>query len=343
MIMRVPLDKTVDVADGRFRHDMQVVYKAFNVIGETVLPFVIHAGFNSCFLLGCDCTNDGYFYPKEESSRKDFRQVVYPQAIQAYRVINEYLAENPNLTRVYNAGYGGNLDVFPRVHFDSLRPGAEIQPLVVGYHTPHDEYRKLAMEMKESVESFGMTCHIEELPARKIVEGNHKKNWVANCAICPEFIQSMMSAFHGTDIIYLDADAIVRKRLSLYLDEPRDYDFAAPFLTNKWVNNELQSNSLFFKASHKAEELVEAWFKLQHERIERMARNEFTNPYKEAWDQVVLQEVMSSVKGLRVRKLPLTYGKIIRAAGGQEITPDVKWEDAVITQHQASREMKNRV
>ncbi len=342
----VPLDKTKDVEGGHFRHDLKFVVKAYNVIPEIVLPFVFHAGFAKCYLIGCDCTNDGYFYPKAESARPDWPQQVLPSVIPAYKIIWNYAAAH-GLTRIYNAGYGGRLDVFERVYFDALRPGAPPPPLVIGYHTPHAEYRRLAANMAASVRAFGLQCEIREYPQRTFpaepgftVKNPQHANWVLNCAMKGDFVADMMDEFPGRDLIFLDADAVMEKRPAFYLDGPRDYDFAAPYLTNDHVTGELQSNSLYFAGNAAARRLVAAWKKLQLVRIREMLAGKYKHPFREAWDQKVLQDVISVVAGLRHIALPMTYAKIMPTPTGHEITPHIPLAEAVITQHQASREMR---
>jgi len=117
----VPLDKTRLVKDGHFRHDLERIYPAFNVVPEVALPFVLHTGCAECYLIGCDCTQEGYFYPDAESARPHAKQRVLPRAMASYPVIRDY-AEEHGLTRIFNAGVGGRLDVFPRVDFESLKP-----------------------------------------------------------------------------------------------------------------------------------------------------------------------------------------------------------------------------
>ena len=337
----VPLDMARRVPQGHFRHDLKSVCVAYNVVPEIVLPFVLHAGFFECFLVGCDCTDEGYFYPEDESARPDWPQRVMPETMDAYPVIRRY-TDDRGLTRIINATYGGRLEAFPRVLFDSLRPGAPPAPLVIGYHTPHPKYRDLAAGMARSARDFGLEVVIRELPHVGRDELASHMNWVLNCAQCPQFIAAMQREFPARDLIYLDADAVMHKRPALYLDGTRDYDFAAAYLTNAHVTHELQSNSLYFAASEKSRQLARAWLDEQEKRNARMLAGEFKHPFHEAWDQKVLQDVVGTIDGLRHIELPLTYAKIMPTPRGYEITPDVPLDEAVITQHQASREMRHR-
>jgi len=339
----VPMDKTHPVHAGHFRHDLVLVHTGYNVVPEIVLPFVLHCGFAECCLIGCDCTDDGYFYPQAESARPDWPQKVMPQTMGAYPVIRRY-AEQHGLTRIVNGTYGGRLEAFDRVLFDSLRPGSPPAPLVVGYWTGHPKYRELAENMAATVRDFGLEVEIHERPHAGKPNLPSHMNWVLNCAQCPSFILDMMKAHPGRDLIYLDADAEMRRRPAFYLDSPRDYDFAAGYLTNAFVKHELQSNSLYFAATADARGLVTAWRDEQARRNARMLAREFKHPFHEAWDQWVLQNVLDDfrVPGFVREELPATYIKIMPTPRGVEITPDVPLDEAVITQHQASREMRHR-
>ena len=337
-----PLDMKKPILNGHFRHDLEWVAAGGNVMLETVLPFVLHCGFSECYLVGCDCNQAGYFYPENESAVAGKKQAVGDMVIPGYSVIQKYVTER-GLTRIYNAGIGGNLNVFPRVKLDSMRPGAYELPLVVGYHTPHEKYKSLAENMKSSVERFGFDCVIREYPAQG-KEGNPgHMNWVLNCALCGEVIRQYQEDYPNRNLIYLDADAVMEKRPTIYLDEPRDYDFAVPFLTNNCNEHKLQSNSMYFAANKRARMLVDVWIREQYKRNQDMLAGKYTHPFRDVWDQEVLEDVLPLVPDLRIRELPMTYGKIMPTPKGFEITPDVPLEKAVITQWQASREMRMKV
>jgi len=220
------------------------------------------------------------------------------------------------------------------------------KPLFIGYHTPHPEYRELATGMRASVEQFDLECEIVELPNHVVPEMHSMATWVSNCAMCGPFVQWMQTLHPDRDLVYLDVDAILRKRPSLYLDEPRDYDFAVTFLNNQWSTNELQSNSMFFKAINDSSEsrlLVNRWCYEQAIRLTNMRAGLYTHPFRRAWDQVVLQDVLVNMPHLRIKTLPPSYSKIMPTSAGVEIMPDVATADAVVTQSQASRIMKEKV
>jgi hypothetical protein len=153
----------------------------------------------------------------------------------------------------------------------------------------------------------------------------------------------MMSRYPDREILYLDADAEMRLRPEMLLSQDFQYDFAAPFLTNAYVQNELVSNTLYFAPTAPAKALVKAWCRLQANRNDMMLKRKFNPPFRQAWDQQVLQDVLLNIPNLKWTALPWTYGKMDLTASGVELMPGVAQQEIVISQHQASRQNKGKV
>ena len=344
---RVPLNKMESSASHGFSFDLLTeVRKGWNVIPEIALPFVCWAGFSECYLLGCDCTNDGYFYG--DSTRGAEFQAVLPNAMNCYRAI----AETPGLpTAIYNATDGGRLECFPRINYeDTIHVG--IQPsdlLVIGYYTPDADYRVRAENMKASVEAQGLECEIRERPSMARYIGNRPVEkplpWVLNCGQKADFIAEMMAEYPDRFLLYLDADAQMEKRPALFFDHPVNYDFAVSYLDNEFVTNELTSNTMFFSPTPETKALVVLWATAQKVESNKALMGKYPPPFRAAWDQRVLQNVVEAkvVPGLVVKRLPYEYAKITLTPRGNELMKGVRPEDIVISQHQASRENKRFV
>ncbi len=117
LVALLPLDKTKAITRGaRFPRDLEreSLVKAFNVITEVALPFVVWCGFSECYLVGCDCSDGGYFY--DNPLRDVGWQKVLPEAMQAY----QHIADLDLPTKIYNATIGGHLECFPRVDLKEL-------------------------------------------------------------------------------------------------------------------------------------------------------------------------------------------------------------------------------
>ncbi|MFA5754517.1 MAG: hypothetical protein WC905_04155 [Patescibacteria group bacterium] len=337
MVCQFPLIKTKTVVQHGFSWDLDVgVHKSFNVITETAIPFCCWAGFSEVYLIGCDCTNNGYFY--KESSRGVEHQVVSDSAMDAYA----FIAKEQLPTKIYNAGVGGNLECFPRKDFATLKRKDQ-KLLVVGYYTPDKNYEKLANNMKDSVERFGVPCEIQERGSWAKPNMPKPLPWVLNCSQCSFFIREMREKYPDRNLLYLDADAEMVRRPALFLDGVPDFDFAAPFLFNRYVKNQLSSNTLYFSTAPTATALLDAWVRLQEERNAILLGGGYPKPYAAAWDQKTLQDVMATIPKLRWAQLPYIYGKLSLTPKGEELMPGIDPNDVVIMQYQASRQNKHEV
>lgn len=220
--------------------------------------------------------------------------------------------------------------------------------LVVGYYTPDANYRELAERMRDSVHQFGLPCIIEGRPSRaaqfRTRNLDSTMRLLLNCALCGRFVRDMQARFPDKDLLYLDADAVMKQRPALLLDSPRAYDFAAVYFTGWGNKHQLMSNTLYFAANDRARQLTEEWIALQAARDAKMLAGEYAKPYREAWDQRVLQDAIEAVPDLRHIELPWAYSKI-RPAGpnNDPMRKRVKPGEEVITQEQASRENREKV
>lgn len=100
------------------------VYWGYTVLYDLCLQIAIYMGFNEIYFLGADCTkdkptNDQHFITNY--SNLNFKaKFYYDEVMDAYAVAKQY-ADTHGI-KVFNATRGGNLEVFPRVDFDSLFP-----------------------------------------------------------------------------------------------------------------------------------------------------------------------------------------------------------------------------
>ena len=176
-------------------------------------------------------------------------------------------------------------------------------PRVIAYYTHESQYQQLVKKLEVSCEKFGVACYTEGFVDRG--------KWEHNCAIKPEFILGMLKKYPGETLIYIDADAVIKKQPELF--KTFDMDFACHFR-----RNQLLSGTLFFNSNERTIALVEAWVKKQQE-----------DP--NIWDQKVLQRTLREFD-VDVFQLPATYCKIFDAQ-------DQKG-DPVIEHYQASRKIK---
>ncbi len=337
----LPLDKRKSIATDGFHWDIdkEPLRKGFGVIPEVVFPFVCFTGFEATYLLGCDCKQNGYAYRNPVRGKKE--QLIDDRVFKAF----EAVALKSRPTRIHNLTEGSALQCFHQTTLQQVLfpKQADIKDYqVVGYYTPNQNYKELAERMQASVRKQGLACDIFER-STLLADRDPPMPWVANCAQCAEFILTMFEKYNGKHILYLDADAVMEKFPDLLVSSSLpEFDIAAPFLTNKWVSNELTSNTLIFRRTPKAKEILKAWAKEQAARVEAMLEGEYRKPYKEVWDQKVLQDVLKKTDH-KLFKLPWEYAKITRTPKGEELMKGVNIEDIVISQHQCSRQNKRKV
>jgi hypothetical protein len=104
---------------------------------DFVIPLACYRGFREIYIIGVDLEYDtnnakskdgSYFYDITEDDREVvFQTSIFKeetseerigQVIRAFSVVDRHL--NNTEHRIYNAGHGGRLEVFPRVNYDDL-------------------------------------------------------------------------------------------------------------------------------------------------------------------------------------------------------------------------------
>jgi hypothetical protein len=154
-------------------------------------------------------------------------------------------------------------------------------PIVVFLLKP--KYAVEARAMDRSARDFGLHTDVREVP--------DLGDWTLNCGMKPTFIRDRMLDHEGRPVIWLDADARVRKKPNLFYGQT--CDFAA-----HWRDGaELLSGTMYFGPTPLAWKLVTTWCDEQRKT-------------PGVWDQKVLQNVIPSIAGLDVKRLPSTYTRI---------------------------------
>jgi hypothetical protein len=206
-----------------------------------------------------------------------------------------------------------------------------LKPIFVSFFT--ENYREEADGLIGTLKQFNLEYEIRHIEDRG--------SWVENCAQKPRFISDTMLWHPDRPVVWVDADARIRREPKLF--DELDCDVA--FHLRHEV--ELLSGTLYFGTSKRALQLVEDW---QRRCVE--------NPDK--LDQVMLHDAVKDCvqdrevkyiarpqidrsgniirwggSGLRVQHLPANYVRIFDAADLGPI------EESVILHTQASRRLRN--
>ncbi len=163
--------------------------------------------------------------------------------------------------------------------------------ITVAYFTFNTLYEQEIKKLEISLKKFGMKCHLLGVP--------DKGSWVKNCAHKPTFIRQMMNEFSDFDILYVDADAIIQQKPTLF------DSFNGDVGVHYKDGIELLSGTIFLKNTGEVQTLIEHWINIQDEGT---------------WDQKVLQEVIRLAKSnepgplanlnLQIIDLPPNYTQI---------------------------------
>lgn len=102
---------------GVFSYDLEdILYTGFTVVIDLAIPFAIYMGCNPIYLLGCDCDNKGYAYSRKKDIGKN-QQINY-YVLKSYEVVKKEVEKIG--VKIYNVGFGGNLEVFERKNLEIL-------------------------------------------------------------------------------------------------------------------------------------------------------------------------------------------------------------------------------
>ncbi len=131
-IVYMNLDFKYCIFNGAFSKDIsKYVAWGRTPILDICLQVAFYMGFKEIYLLGCDCDfnidnasdfSKAYFYNKKLDSRyfqkEKGTQEHIAHMMASYKVVKKIFEENDR--KIYNAGYGGKLEVFERVNYDEL-------------------------------------------------------------------------------------------------------------------------------------------------------------------------------------------------------------------------------
>lgn len=177
--------------------------------------------------------------------------------------------------------------------------------LVVCFYTYDTPYDHEAAALVSSCDAF-------DIPARRMGYQT-RGSWVRNAGIKPGFLLRMLEEHPDQDLLYLDADARVRKYPELF--DSFEGEVGVHYKDGK----ELLSGTIFLKNTPTVRALVKLWMEEQA-------------AYPDEWDQRTLQRVIKD-SGVLIQTLPPAYCQIFDT---------MKHHGEPVIEHlQASRRLKH--
>ena len=120
--------------------------------------------------------------------------------------------------------------------------------LVCCFYT--DSYRDHALSLKQSLDNFNLNYYFKEV--------EDAGYWEANTRIKPHFILECLQQFPEKDVLYLDADALVKKPLDYFNHITADVAFyktkGIPGMSHDYL-----ASTMFFKNTPNTIKLVQQW------------------------------------------------------------------------------------
>ena len=197
------------------------------------------------------------------------------------------------------------------------------RPMIVAFYTKGSGYDEEARILEKSLIRYGLEYYIEEL------EG--AGSWQENVHLKPGFVARCMKRFPERDILYLDADSIVRSYPGL-LDRLTGRGDVGVCVIN-WAKYgkpewkaQLDGAVLYFKNCPRVRDLVGSW-EAQDARL--------MGEGAEMSDQAALQGILEASRDIKTFYLPDNYCQIFDMMKGAG--------EPVIEQMQASRRLRNGV
>jgi hypothetical protein len=168
-------------------------------------------------------------------------------------------------------------------------------PLTVVAYFTNEKYHACAGRLMASLDAIGVEGVALDRP--------NLGSWEKNLLHKPEIIRTVMRALSNSDILYIDADAVLLQKPTLAID-PQEVDIMAYFPTGSVP----AGGTIFVKNNPKSEAVMTRWRNYMEE-------NPGLKSPGVAWDEACLADVLAEGRrrGLQVRKFPPSYCWIERS------------------------------
>ncbi len=172
-----------------------------------------------------------------------------------------------------------------------------------------ENYRELALSLKASLDKFNLPYCLQPV--------EDAGYWEANTRLKPVFLRDCLRAFPDKDVLYLDADAVVKKTLDFFNNVQEDLAIYVANRDDTGMSHGYLTGTVFIKNNPTGEALLTKWVEAQH------------NGSKTQVDQDSIEiAIQQLAEQISIAPLPLSYVKIF----------DKEYEgDIYIEQYQASR------
>jgi len=218
--------------------------------GFGALNLALCLGANPIYLLGFDMKGQG--------DKQAWWHNGYPdkQGSNIYKAfINDFTKVAPTLKEkgieVINLNAESALKCFKFDKFEALKPID--RPIFASYYTKDTGYEEQVKELKTTLRRFNLESDIKGI--------KDLGDWYKNTYIKSQFVVDTMRRHPNRSIVFVDADAKIRRSPVLFNDYDCDFAF---HLYNK---KELLAGTLYFKNSKGGRYMANQWLKIDKERL----------------------------------------------------------------------------
>lgn len=193
---------------------------------------------------------------------------------------------------------------------------------IVSFYTSGTGYENEIKKLIESMREFNLSYYIVAYPPLG--------TWRRNLNYKSLLIRESLNAFPSLDVVFIDADAIIRKNPVLFdeLSESDAFDIAIFRLAKRGIEpNELVASTIWIKNNEVARKIVDRWHSI--------ATRTPLIRHQKCLD-IAIKELIGESVPIRVYNLPFEYACIYDH-------PTRDGREATIEQFQASRRLRREV
>ena len=170
--------------------------------------------------------------------------------------------------------------------------------VVCAFYTPN--YLPVVLHLKQSLEKFGLNYHL------RCMEG--RGSWEASTRLKPVFISECMEKFPDYDVLYLDADAVVKRPLDLCDTITTDVAiFFAPVVKNGKHLLSISGGTVYLRNTPGGRKFAHLWM------------SEEQNTHHLSVDEDMIYMAFPKFDGITFTALPRSYYKIFDANGPEPV------------------------
>lgn len=311
---------------GWTKHLKEGLYHGQNS-GYGALNLAMVLGANPIYLLGYDCSlgpdgkknyHDGYPSGRNPDALNRFLEAF---KVGARMISPEHDIINLNPDSALRCFEFGDID---EIHDLGKREKSRPGWIVVSFYTVGTGYEQEIKNLEASLKKHGLQYHLFPCPVTGTWRGNlnHKS----------EIILKVFDMFPGKDIVFIDADAIVRRPPVLFdeLSARHQYDLSAHFFKydpKSGDADELLSGTLWIQNGDVGRALVKRWHEIG------LAR---PGERHQMCLKLAIGELQKEGVAVRVNRHPFAYTYIFDYYAGRGIVP-------VIEHFQKSRQLRRSV